>query len=406
MVETVCSVTPFSASPVDGLGTNLVPSNTLYTWTVGSNTNLLGQSDQTIPQVNIGQTLSNSTSITQTIYYTVSPSAASCSGPQFTLRVNVKATPNITAYTPEICSGNSFTVLPTNVGNIVPAGTTFTWSVVSNPDINGYANQLTGLDRISQTPNNLKNINQILNYNVTATTLESCASNFNIAVTIKPTSVIANKTEAICTGNSFNVTPVNGTDIVPDGTTYTWTVIPNSNINGEVNQNTAVANVRQLLSNTASTSQTVNYAVSSILTNACTGGNFTANITVNPLPIVTISATSSSVCAGDAVTLSGLGAQTYRWDNSVSNAVSFIPSSTLLYTVTGTDINGCVNTASETVVVNSHPIVTIPTAIVDRCGTGAVNLNASADFGTIKWYDLSAGGVEVGVGNNLNIASI
>ena len=406
MAETVCSVTPFSASPVDGLGTNLVPANTLYTWSVGSNSNLLGQSDQTIPQVNIGQTLSNSTSITQTIYYTVSPSAASCSGPQFTLRVDVKATPNITAYTREICSGNSFDVLPTNVGNIVPAGTSFTWNVVNNLGINGYANQVIGLDRISQTLNNLKNTNQILNYNVTATTLESCASTFGIAVTVKPTSVIANKTEAICTGNSFNVTPVNGTDIVPDGTTYTWTVIPNSNINGEDNQNTAVANVRQLLSNTASTSQTVNYAVSSILINACTGGNFTANITINPLPIVSVNATSSAVCAGDAVTLSGLGAQSYRWDNSVSNAVSFIPSSTLLYTVTGTDINGCVNTATKTVVVNSHPIVTIPAAIVDRCGTGAVNLNAAADFGTVKWYDLSTGGVEVGVGNNLNIASI
>jgi len=406
MVETVCSVTPFSASPVDGLGTNLVPANTLYTWTVGSNTNLLGQSTQTTPQVNVGQTLTNSTSITQTIYYTVSPTAASCSGPQFTLRVNVKATPNITPYTKEICSGNSFTVLPTNVGNIVPAGTSFTWNVVINTNINGYANQVIGLDRISQTLNNLKNTNQILNYNVTATTLESCASTFGIEVTVKPTSVIANKTEAICTGNSFNVTPVNGTDIVPDGTTYTWTVIPNSNINGEVNQNTAVADVRQLLSNTASTSQTVNYAVNSILINACTGANFTANITVNPLPIVTINATSSSVCAGDAVILSGLGALSYRWDNSVSNAVSFIPSSTLLYTVTGTDLNGCVNTATKTVVVNPHPIVTIPAAIIDRCGTGAVNLNAAADFGTIKWYDLSTGGVEVGVGNNLNIVSI
>lgn len=406
MVETVCSVTPFSASPVDGLGTNLVPANTLYTWTVGSNTNLLGQSAQTIQQVNVGQTLTNSTSITQTIYYTVSPTAASCSGPQFTLRVNVKATPNITPYTKEICSGNSFTVLPTNVGNIVPAGTSFTWNVVSNTNINGYANQVIGLDRISQTLNNLKNTNQILNYNVTATTLESCASTFGIEVTVKPTSVIANKTEAICTGNSFNVTPVNGTDIVPDGTTYTWTVIPNSNINGEVNQNTAVADVSQLLSNTASTSQTVNYAVNSILINTCTGANFTANITVNPLPILTINATSSSVCAGDAVILSGLGALSYRWDNSVSNAVSFIPSSTLLYTVTGTDLNGCVNTATKTVVVNPHPIVTIPAAIIDRCGTGAVNLNAAADFGTIKWYDLSAGGVEVGIGNNLNIVSI
>ncbi len=406
MVETVCSVTPFNANPLDGLGTNLVPSNTMYTWIVGSNGNLLGQSDQSIAQGNIGQTLSNSTSITQTIYYTVSPSAASCSGPQFTLRVDVKATPNITAYTEEICSGNSFTVLPTNVGNIVPAGTTFTWNVVSNPDISGYANQITGLDRISQTLNNLKNTNQILNYNVTATTLESCASNFNIAVTVKPISVIANKTAAICTGNFFNVTPVNGADIVPAGTTYTWTVLPNANINGEVNQSTAVAAIRQLLSNTSPNVQTVNYSVSSVLNNGCTGANFLANITVNPLPVVTINATSSSICAGDAVTLSGVGAQSYAWDNGISNGVSFIPSSTILYTVTGTDLNGCVNTASETVVVNPHPVVTVPISTVDRCGTGAIVLSATTDFGTVKWYDLSAGGVEVGVGNNLNIASI
>lgn len=405
-VEAVCSVTPFSASPMDGVGTNLVPANTLYTWIVGSNGNLLGQSDQTIPQANIGQTLSNSTSITQTIYYTVSPSAASCSGPQFTLRVDVKATPNITAYTPEICSGNSFNVLPTNVGNIVPAGTTFTWNVVSNPDINGYSNQLTGLDRINQTLNNLKNTNQILNYNVTATTLESCASNFNIAVTVKPTSVIANKTAAICTGNFFNVTPVNGADIVPAGTTYTWTVLPNANINGEENQNTAVANIRQQLSNTSPNVQTVNYTVSSILNNGCTGAIFLANINVNPLPIVTINATSSSICAGDAVTLSGSGAQSYSWDNGISNGVSFIPSSTLLYTVTGSDLNGCVNTASQTVVVNPHPIVTVPLTTVDRCGTGAIVLTAATDFGTVKWYDLSTGGVEIGVGNNLNIATI
>jgi len=406
MVETVCSVTPFIANPMDGVGTNLIPTNTLYTWIVGDNNNLLGKADQSIPQVNIGQTLSNSTSIRQTIYYTVSPKAASCSGSQFTVRVDVKATPNITSYTPEICSGNSFNVLPTNVGNIVPAGSTFTWSVVSNPDINGYANQVIGLDRINQILHNLKNTNQILNYNVTATTLESCASIFGIAVTVKPISVIANKTEAICTGNFFNGTPVNGTDILPVGTTYTWTVIPNAFINGEVNQNTAVANVRALLTNTTNTLQTVNYAVSSILNNGCTGGNFTANITVNPLPIVNINAASNSVCAGDAVTLSGLGAESYSWDNSISNGVSFIPSSTLLYTVTGTDINGCVNTATKTVVVNTHPIVTIPTTIVDRCGTGAFNLNAAADFGTIKWYDSSFGGVEVGVGNILNIASI
>ena len=406
MISTVCSETAFSASPVDGAGTNLVPSNTLYTWIVGSNGNLLGQSDQNIAQASIGQTLSNSTSITQPIYYTVTPNAAGCTGPQFTLRVDVKATPNITAYTPEICSGTAFDVLPTNVGNIVPSGTTFTWNVVSNANINGYANQTTGLNRISQTLNNLKNTIQLLNYNVTSTTLESCASTFSITVTVKPTSVIATKTAAICTDNFFNVTPVNGTDIVPSGTTYTWTVLPNANINGEANQNTAIGNVRQLLSNTTNAVQTVNYTVNSILNNGCIGATFAANITVNPLPIVTVNASATSVCASDAVTLSGLGAQTYSWDNGISNGVSFVPTSTLLYTVTGTDVNGCVNTASETVVVNPHPVVTVPATSVDRCGTGALVLTASADFGTVKWYDLNSGGVVVGSGNNLNLASI
>ena len=112
--------------------------------------------------------------------------------------------------------------MPNNVGNIVPAGTKYTWNVVTNPNLSGYANQTTGLDRISQLLNNLKNTNQILNYNVTATTLESCASTFSITVGVKPVSVIANKTAAICTGAAFNATPVNGTDIVPAGTTYTF----------------------------------------------------------------------------------------------------------------------------------------------------------------------------------------
>lgn len=402
----VCSTNSFNANPVDGLGTDLVPSNTLYTWIVGSNGNLLGQSNQSIPQTNISQQLSNSTSITQTIYYTVFPTAAACAGPQFTLQVDVKATPNITAYTPVICSGSSFTVLPTNVGNIVPAGTRFTWNVLTNGNVAGYANQVTGQDRISQLLNNLTNTNQIVNYTVTATTLQSCASTFSITVTVKPTSSIANKTATICTGNNFNVTPVNGTDIVPSGTTYTWTVTPNVNITGAINQNTALSTVRQTLVNIANSVQNVNYTVNSILNNGCTGATFNANITVNPLPTVTVNATSISICDGDAVSLSGAGALSYSWDNNVLNGVAFVPTTTLVYTVTGTDQNGCVNTASQTIVVNPHPIVSVPLNTVDRCGTGSMVFTAYSNFGEVKWYDLATGGVLMGSGNNLNIASI
>jgi gliding motility-associated-like protein len=49
-------------------------------------------------------------------------------------------------------------------------------------------------------------------------------------------------------------------------------------------------------------------------------------------------------CDGDEIILSGSGAQTYTWDNGVTNGLGFIPTSTLTYTVTGTDTNGCINT--------------------------------------------------------------
>ena len=406
ITTTVCSVSPFLVNPIDGAGGNLVPSNTLYTWVVGSNTNLMGQSDQNTPQSNISQTIANSTSITQPIYYTIIPTAANCAGPQFTLRVDVKATPNITAFTPDICSGTSFEVMPNNVGNIVPAGTTYTWNVVTNPNLSGYANQTSGLDRISQLLNNLKNTNQVLDYNVTATTLESCASTFSITVGVKPVSVIANKTAAICTGAAFNVTPVNGTDIVPSGTTYTWTVLPNTNISGKSNQLSAQAIVSQSLTNSSTTAQVVTYSVSAVLNNGCLGANYTALITVNPLPVISINASSNAVCAGDPVKLTAVGGVTYAWDNGISDGIDFVPTNTTNYTVTGTDVNGCVNTASQNIIVNAHPVVTVTNTNVDRCGTGALTLTASTDIGTVKWYDLLSGGALLGSGNNLNISSL
>ncbi|MFM7664520.1 MAG: T9SS type A sorting domain-containing protein, partial [Bacteroidota bacterium] len=70
-------------------------------------------------------------------------------------------------------------------------------------------------------------------------------------------------------------------------------------------------------------------------------------------------------CAGTSVTLSGSGASTYAWNNGVTNAVAFTPSTTQTYTVTGTDANGCTNSAQVQVAVNALPIVSagLPLAV-------------------------------------------
>jgi len=77
-------------------------------------------------------------------------------------------------------------------------------------------------------------------------------------------------------------------------------------------------------------------------------------MTVNTLPSVVAAsnAASNTICVGSDVILTGSGATSYSWNNSVQDGVAFTPTATASYTVTGTDANGCQNTASISVTVN------------------------------------------------------
>ncbi|HIP36360.1 MAG TPA: gliding motility-associated C-terminal domain-containing protein, partial [Crocinitomix sp.] len=85
-------------------------------------------------------------------------------------------------------------------------------------------------------------------------------------------------------------------------------------------------------------------------------------------PTVVASATATSICSGDPVTLTGSGAQTYTWDNGVTDGVVFTPATTATYTVTGTDANGCSNTDQITVTVNQTPSFTVSSTDPTTCG--------------------------------------
>src|SRR5699024_2232303 len=66
----------------------------------------------------------------------------------------------------------------------------------------------------------------------------------------------------------------------------------------------------------------------------------------------------------------------YSWDNGVQDGVPFQPTSDQTYTVTGTDGNGCENTASITVNVNPLPTADAGSDI-DICEEEDLNLSAT-----------------------------
>ncbi len=118
------------------------------------------------------------------------------------------------------------------------------------------------------------------------------------------------------------------------------------------------------------------YTVTGTNIQGCTG-QFSVPVTVNPAPTVVANVTANSVCAGNSVTFTGSGASTYNWTGGVSDGVPFTPVSTNTYTVTGTDVNGCSNSATTTVTVNALPAVTANTTASAVCIGSPVTLSGS-----------------------------
>jgi len=107
---------------------------------------------------------------------------------------------------------------------------------------------------------------------------------------------------------------------------------------------------------------TATYTVTGTDANGCQN-TATVDATVYDLPTVTASVDDDEICYGESVIFTGGGATTYAWDMGVTDGEVFTPATdgTATYTVTGTDDNSCVNTASVDVLVNSEIIITYTT---------------------------------------------
>ena len=111
------------------------------------------------------------------------------------------------------------------------------------------------------------------------------------------------------------------------------------------------------------------YPVTLIVTNAngCKD-TLVKNVVINPLPVVT-AGPDTTICPGDVAALTANGAVAYAWEPlsdvtcPTCQATSTSPTSPSTFTVTGTDINGCVN--RDSVMVN---IQYITTSFVDPGG--------------------------------------
>jgi gliding motility-associated-like protein len=181
-------------------------------------------------------------------------------------------------------------------------------------------------------------------YTVTGTDGNNCVNSETVSITVNALPVIAatSSPTAICAGATATLT---GTG----ATSYTWQ--PGSLTGASVFVNPT---------------STIGYTVTGADGNGCVGTQ-TVDLTVNALPIVTAVSSPTAICVGATATLTAIGANSYLWDTGANTSMTVVsPASSTIYTVTGTDGNGCVNTETVSLTVNSLPVITAmssPTAI-------------------------------------------
>ncbi|MCX6172735.1 MAG: gliding motility-associated C-terminal domain-containing protein, partial [Flavobacterium sp.] len=258
----------------------------------------------------------NTTNTPKDVIYTVVPiSASGCEGTQFIVTITISPKPTIPDQYSTICSGDMFMIAPVNdplAGIIVPIGTTFTWTVVDNPDVLGETDQPNPQANISQALTNFTNQIQVVNYTVTPISGTCKGVPFTIAVSINPRPSIPNipqLTDTRCSGEAFNIIPQNGIPdaftIVPTGTTFTWTV-PLNNLGASSSSLSGLTNISQVLINPTNTIQSIIYTVTPS-SGTCVGLPFDVKIWIEPKPF--IPTVLRTICNQTAFVLAPINAQ-------------------------------------------------------------------------------------------------
>jgi hypothetical protein len=203
------------------------------------------------------------------------------------------------------------------------------------------------------------------NYKLVGTNIYGCQSTIFVPVTVKPKPLakITASVDSVCAGSSVVLT-------ASGGIKYKW-------IQGDSTQTITVKPIT-----------TTSYFVQ--VTNAV-GCSSSANkfVKVNPLPIVTAKAVSSSLCFNDTTTIaaSSATASAYKWlpDNQITAKIKVQPTTSTTYIVSGTDIKGCMSLPVLVPITVKSAIPLIVTAKPDTICVGASSVLTASGASSYTW---------------------
>ncbi len=224
-------------------------------------------------------------------------------------------------------------------------------------------------------------------YTVTATDLNGCTSVANAVVFVEPLpQLVVGEARSICQGATIELT-ANG------AYTYEWS--PATGLSATTGSSVMAT---PLVSTT--------YTVTGTSLNGCVS-TATIHVTVDPHPVLETNTDVYVMCSNSYAVLSAFGAETYLWspatylNTTTAATVVATPPATTTYTVIGTYLGGCTDTATITVQVINAPQLTEAVSNPTICVGESATLEATGAT-AYTWY--GPNGTAIGVGATIVVS--
>ncbi|MBI4929768.1 MAG: PKD domain-containing protein, partial [Bacteroidetes bacterium] len=269
---------------------------------------------------------------TVTTTYTVTVSSGSCSASDIVVVTvnNVPAQPGIISGNFIACAGanETYTITP------VSGATSYTWTLPGGWTGSSTTNSITATAGATGGT-----ITVVANNSCGSSTVQSLSVIVTSSAPLQPGAIAG--TDSVCSGSVQTYSVVND----PNASSYTWT------LPGGWSGTSATNSISSTVGISGGT-------ISVIANNSC--GSSTAqtfSVTVNALPAVTFNLSPSIVCLNSgAFALTGGSPSGGTYSGTGVSAGNFTPATagtgTFTITYSYTDVNGCTNTATQSIIVD------------------------------------------------------
>lgn len=326
-----------------------------------------------------------------TVKATVTDAASNTAETTFSFAVNAKPDITISANPgTTICKGVPLTLSITDAEQVANQ---YAWDAVGTSTDNNLPFHTTfnpGNATYSAAPTGT------MTYQAVAKSAAGCVDTTELLITVNeaPVATLAASSSTVCSGETITLTATVAAGQTADS--WKW-----------VNPSSAVT--ANSLTVTPVNPGTITYRVKSVK-GTCESADYTATVTVNPKPNLSVTAQPVAQCEGNQINLASaiLGGATgltlaYYSDanctnsTSTSQTVAFADSPKSFWVVGKNATTGCSDTVELKATVNQNPVKPMITGPTEVCEGSTATLTVGAVAGvTYKWYNATGGQVGTG----------